>query len=120
MGLVVTIIKGNVGAAISRVEETVSSRGGVFIDTSTPAIREVGLVTISKKVGSTINEREARLVITSKLVEVEDTRGVETGLLMGSSRDSIYSITGIVEGTDSASVITIELSVDEGRCWIMM
>jgi len=84
--LVVTIIEGIAGAAVSGTEETSSSsRGGVFIETIVLATREVGLVIIG--FGSTTSVGEFWLVITCKPVvaRAEDVAGMETGLLVDSS-----------------------------------
>ena len=58
---------------------------GVLMETSVLATREVGLVIIGSC--STTSVREYRLIITTKPVvtRIEDTAGVETGLLMDSS-----------------------------------
>ena len=45
-------------------------RGGVFMETSTPATMEVGLVTISGRIGSTTSIRDVGLVIILSPVDV--------------------------------------------------
>ena len=51
------------------------NRGGVFIDTSTPATTEIELVTNPERAGSTINVGDVGLVITLRLI-VTKTGGI--------------------------------------------
>jgi len=85
MILVVTIVEGIVGAAISGIGETGCNQGEVFIETSVLATREVGLVIIRSD--SITSVREFGLVITFKSVVAgaDDVGGMETSPLVGSS-----------------------------------
>ena len=67
MILVATRVKGVAEAAVSRTEETsTNSRGGLFIETSVLATREVRLVIMGSSLTTSVGE--SGLVITTKPV----------------------------------------------------
>ena len=55
-------------------------------------------------------------MITTKPVvaRAEDTGGMESDSMVVSGLDSIYSDTGMIEGTDSVLTSVTELAVDDG------
>ena len=73
------------------------NQGGVFIDTGTPAMREVGLVTTPKRTDSTINVRDIKLVINLRpvIAKIGGIIKVNVISLADSSRDAICSIDGM-------------------------
>ena len=80
MTLMVTIVEGIAGAAVSEAKKkTISNRGGVFIEMSVLATREVGLV------GSITIVREPGLIITLRpvVVRAQDTTRMDTGSVVG-------------------------------------
>ena len=72
------------------------SRGGVFIDTSTPATTEVGLVTTSKRTGSIINVRDVRCQ-TGDYPETSHHHGIRKTVVI-SPTDSDGNAIGFVKG----------------------
>jgi len=77
--LVVTIVKRVAGTTINGMEGTDCSCGGVFMETSVLATREVGLVIIES--GSTTSIRDLELITSCKpeVAGDEDNAKMETG-----------------------------------------
>ena len=71
--LVVTIVEGIAGAAVSRAEETCNNRGGVFIELRVLVTREVGLVIIGSRLITSVGDLE---LITSSKPDVAGTEDV--------------------------------------------
>jgi len=86
-------------ALIREGQGIVGSQRGVFIDTSTLAMTEVGLVTTPGRAGSTTNVRNVRLVITLKLV-VTKTSGVRETTVI-SPTDSAGNVISSMEGREA-------------------
>ena len=74
----------------------IGSRGGAFIDTSTPSTTEVELVTTPEKVGSTTNVGVVGPVITLRPV-VARIGGVRETVVI-SPADSTWNVIDYVEG----------------------
>ena len=67
----VIIVEKVVKAPVGEGRGITGSRGGVFIDTSTPVTTKVGVVTTPGKAGSTTNIEDVGLVITFRPVVLE-------------------------------------------------
>ena len=83
--LVVTIIKGIMGATVSGMEDIDGNRRVVFRETSVLATKEVGLVIIGSR--STASVGDFELIISCKPVVVgaENVAGMEISWLVSSS-----------------------------------
>ena len=79
-----------------------SGQRGVFIDTSTPATIEVGLVTISGRTGSTTSIGDVGLVITLNLVVAKTGDVIETTII--SPTGSAGSVIGSAAIISSATL----------------
>ena len=86
-----------------------SDRGGAFIETSTPATMEVGLVTISGRTGSTTSVRDVGLVIILSAV-VARTGSVREAIDI-SPTDSAGSVIGFAA---VVSLATLDSPVGSG------
>ena len=80
--MVVTIVEGVAGTAVSTTEKTDSSRGGVFIETSVLATREVGLVIIESRPITDIGDLEKIANCKPEVARIEDIVGMKTGSLV--------------------------------------
>ena len=94
-----------------------NNRGGVFIDTSTPATREVGQVTAPERTDSTINVEDVGLVITLRLVVAKAGNIEEVTIisLVDLSRDAICSIDDV--GGGIALVSSVVAGSPTGSDW---
>ena len=79
---------------------------GVFIDTNTPAMREVGLVTTPERAGSTINVGGVGLVITLRLIIAIASGIMETTVI--SLADSGGGAIGSVDNVEGRTTLVLQ------------
>ena len=85
MSLVVMIVEGVIGVAVSATGKTGNSRGRVFMEIRMLATKEVGLVIIISRSITGIGDLELTTSSKPKVAEAEDVVGVETSSLVDSS-----------------------------------
>ena len=110
--MVVTIVEGAAGEAINATEETDSSQGGVFKETSVLATKEVGLVINESRSITGVGVLEQITNSKSEVAGTGDVIGMETCSLVDSSWSTVCSLVGTVE--DVASSLTIKSPMGKG------